>query len=389
MTPLLIRLIHSILPALLILQIIPLGGAEAAETAAWNVSCPISHYKTDDPVMFPGQTGASHMHAFFANTTTNSATTTASLLAAPSTCVRGFDNADHSAYWVPALYRKSASGGADQVSGMTGQEQSMTVYYRRAGQSNGPQVEPFPQGLRMIAGNAAATAPQPSSVVHWRCRDLKNGSNIGPPSAEIPSCPVGHFVEGVIIFPNCWNGSSLDSIDHTSHMVYPAGKNSVCPSSHPVVLPRVTMEVKFRTANGDGSAFSLSSGSQYSLHGDFFAAWDNKTQSALVNSCLNSPRKCTGINLKDVDIGAATLIKGSNGRVLADTTNVEPLAALPASEQSASTQTRTQSSVSPTTLPETGSAFLMVAVAVIAMLLGYFYYRRSRQDLLASLRRSK
>ena len=379
MTPLLIRLIHSILPALLILQIIPLGGAEAAETAAWNVSCPISHYKTDDPVMFPGQTGASHMHAFFANTTTNSATTTASLLAAPSTCVRGFDNADHSAYWVPALYRKSASGGADQVSGMTGQEQSMTVYYRRAGQSNGPQVEPFPQGLRMIAGNAAATAPQPSSVVHWRCRDLKNGSNIGPPSAEIPSCPVGHFVEGVIIFPNCWNGSSLDSIDHTSHMVYPAGKNSVCPSSHPVVLPRVTMEVKFRTANGDGSAFSLSSGSQYSLHGDFFAAWDNKTQSALVNSCLNSPRKCTGINRRDVDMAVATSGSGTGGRVLADTAYVAPVAVAPAMPQPASVAT----------LPNTGPSAALAGLAAAAMLLGYFFYRMSRRNLLAAMRRPR
>ena len=379
---------HILVPVLLLLPVIPAGSAEAADTAAWNVSCAISHYKTDDPIVFPGQAGASHMHAFFASTTTSSASTTASLLASPSTCARGFENTDHSAYWVPALYRKTTSGGIEQVTGATGQEQTMTTYYRRGGQANGPQVQPFPQGLRMIAGDGMAIAAQATSIAHWRCRDLKVGSSIGPPSAAVPTCNAGQFIEGVIIFPSCWNGTSLDSSDHKSHMAYPTSRGSTCPADHPVVLPRVTMEVKFRSANGDGSQYSLASGGQFSLHGDFFAAWDNQVQSALVNSCLNSPHKCTGINRRDVDMAAATPGSGTGGKVLADTSSVAPVSMAPDMNHPAAAAP-VQATTVAATLPETGPSAALASLAVAAMLLGFFYYRRSKRQLLETMRRSR
>jgi uncharacterized protein DUF1996 len=42
-----------------------------------------------------------------------------------------------------------------------------TIYYRR---STLQKVRPFPSGLKMIAGSAAATAPQDSRVTYWNCR---------------------------------------------------------------------------------------------------------------------------------------------------------------------------------------------------------------------------
>ena len=231
----------------------------------------------------------------------------------------------------------------------------------------------------MIAGDGMATAAQATSIVHWRCRDLKVGSSIGPPSAAVPTCSAGQFIEGVIKFPSCWNGTSLDSADHKSHMAYPSSRGSACPADHPVVMPRVTMEVKFRSATGDGSQYSLASGGQFSLHGDFFAAWDNQVQSALVNSCLNSPHKCTGINRRDVNMAAATSGSGKGGRVLADTANVALVAVAPDMSQPASVAT----------LPNTGPSAALAGLAAAAMLLGYFYYRRSRRNLLAAMRRPR
>ena len=41
------------------------------------------------------------------------------------------------------------------------------------------------------------------------------------------------------------------------------------------------------------------------MHGDFFAAWDDRVQSALVNSCLNGGRYCENFEQSMVDLSAA------------------------------------------------------------------------------------
>jgi hypothetical protein len=40
----------------------------------------------DDPIVFPGQPGASHMHDFFGNETTNAYSTQSSMLAGATNC---------------------------------------------------------------------------------------------------------------------------------------------------------------------------------------------------------------------------------------------------------------------------------------------------------------
>src|SRR6266566_2818079 len=47
----------------------------------WNVECNVSHFVIDDPIVFPGVPGASHMHSFYGNSGTNAFTTTASVQA--------------------------------------------------------------------------------------------------------------------------------------------------------------------------------------------------------------------------------------------------------------------------------------------------------------------
>ena len=46
-----------------------------------------------------------------------------------------------------------------------------------------------------------------------------------------------------IAFPNCWNGTSLDSADHRRHMAYSAG--GACPASHPVAVPTLVVVLFF------------------------------------------------------------------------------------------------------------------------------------------------
>src|SRR5438552_4669667 len=67
----------------------------------WTSVCNYSRSLMDDPIVYPGQPGVSHLHDFYGNTTTDAYSTIASLLAAGTTsCVNPGETA---AYWVPAL----------------------------------------------------------------------------------------------------------------------------------------------------------------------------------------------------------------------------------------------------------------------------------------------
>jgi hypothetical protein len=253
----------------------PMQGKRHAQPILADVnfvsSCRFSHRRPDDPIVAPGQPGASHDHTFVGNRTTSAFSTVETLLAGATSCRRAGDTA---AYWVPTLY---ANGHA--IAPL-----SATIYYRR---STLDHVQPFPSGLKMIAGDAhAASMAQDLRVVFWSC-----GVAAGvPPSATPPTCPAvpGSGLRLHVRFPSCWDGANLDSPDHKSHMAYPMRR--VCPASHPVSLPAITLIYHYPIL--DGSSVALSSGGQLSGHADFLNAWNQAELTRLVDSCLNALRHC-------------------------------------------------------------------------------------------------
>lgn len=297
----------------------------------WNVECGPTHFAPDDPIVFPGVPGASHMHTFFSNVTTNADSTPASIRAGSSNCINNMGEVDHSAYWVPSLERKNADGTSTII---PAGDQNIVVYYRRAGGANGPKVTPFPPGLVMIAGNSKATTPQSTDIIAWDCGDG------GPESAGIINCTdPKNPVQGDVTFPSCWDGVHLDSADHKSHMAYPDAKG-ICPADHPVSVPQVGFELHYDITGGPNDLF-LSSGGIYSFHGDFMNGWDNRAQNALIGGCLNTPNDCgamqhptattlhrdccvdgpaVSINMNDYDSSPGTTIPGSSGEHATTTT---------------------------------------------------------------------
>jgi len=233
-------------------------------------NCRFSHQAPEDPIVFPGKPGASHLHTFVGNRTTDAHSTFGSLRAGRTTCRRTDDTA---AYWVPALYQ-----GTSLVL-----PQGATVYYRRATLA---PVNTFPNGLRVIAGDAMATSPQGMRVTFWSCGA---GSGVAP-SATVPTCPDqrGSFLRLHVRFPSCWDGRRLDSPDHKSHMAYAI--RGACPSTHPVSVPALAQIYRYPTRGGEG--FSLASGSQFSAHADFFNAWSPGALKRLVDGCLNALVRC-------------------------------------------------------------------------------------------------
>ncbi len=232
--------------------------------------CGFSHIASDDPIVYPGLPGVSHSHTFVGNTSTNANSTLASLLASSTTCRRPGETA---AYWLPTLI----------VDGAATPPLGATVYYRR--KTLAP-VTPFPAGFRMIAGDAKASIPQSERVTFWNCGVLAGI----PRSSTPPVCPASRatVLRLHVEFPDCWDGRSLDSIDHRSHVAYSV--RGVCPASHPVALPAI--ELIYRYPVTGEHAIALSSGGQLSAHGDFFNAWSESALTALVDGCLNALRHC-------------------------------------------------------------------------------------------------
>jgi hypothetical protein len=260
-----------------------------------RLTCGVSHHAYDDPIVFPGQSGASHLHTFFGNAGTNANSTYESLRAEPkgSTCAGG--SANKSAYWFPSLIDGAANRVLDPVLGF--------VYYKTGywGQ-DGRDIRDIPSGLRMISGSATASGPQADWNANWAC--VTDGG-LGVPGDElsrgpsIPSCAQGNLLELTVMFPQCWNGRDLDSADHKSHMAHPSFQG-VCPASHPVLIPQITVHATWRMGpTGTQNLYASSdmmlpagAPSGQGLHADFMEGWDPTLRATFVEKCLNARKDC-------------------------------------------------------------------------------------------------
>ncbi|MFI7544349.1 DUF1996 domain-containing protein [Actinoplanes sp. NPDC049599] len=242
----------------------------------FNASCRYSHSRPDDPIVFPGLAGASHMHSFIGNTGTNAATTTDTLLRNAGTSCKPAE--DLSAYWIPTLYER----------GQAVEPKDVVVYYgSRLVDPTG--TVPFPQGFRMIAGDARLQAPTPAgSVNQFYCAGA--GGEIGRSAdGNWPLCAPGATLMFQLVFPDCWDGVNLDSPTHKSHVAYLT--NGACGGEYPVAIPSISFLIAYPTS-GSSAGFELASKMASSMHGDVFLAWDNAALGHRVRDCVVQSAKC-------------------------------------------------------------------------------------------------
>ena len=276
----------STLLALLLLTAMPLLPAEGARAATpigqFVLRCTYSHTLADDPVVFPGQPGASHVHDFFGNAGVNAFSTMESMLGGETTCRVPSDTAG---YWAPQA----------SLNGVPIEPTVMRIYY--LGPRNGT-VETIPPGLQIIGGEPHATSPAENPHVSWNCGQTKA---VKTPQAGLPyDCTpwAEHaFVDGIVAsidFPSCWNGSGLTP----DAVAYPV--NGSCPAGFQREIPKLSERVHFgimNPLNPDGSlAFTLSSGPPYTLHADFWNTWQQERLDQLVEDCLVARVHCGSVD---------------------------------------------------------------------------------------------
>jgi len=254
----------------------------------------------DDPIVFPGQPGRSHLHTFFGNTGANANSTAESLRSTGNSTCRG-GVANRSSYWVPTLIdtKNDAPIKPDEI----------MVYYKN-GVLDATKVQPIPAGLRMIAGEPTASAANPDVFsMRWKCIGGPNNQN-GLYQSSIGNCDVGASLYQEVFFPQCWDGVNLDSPDHKSHMSYtvlvkipndPRGwSQAACPKTHPVVLPQIAYNVVYKVSETDAPLrwrlssdnYDRSKPGGFSSHGDWFNGWKSEISDAWARHCIETQKDC-------------------------------------------------------------------------------------------------
>lgn len=237
-----------------------------AAKGEFHVSCDLSHARQDDPIVFPGQPGASHVHDFFGNTSTNANSTYRSMTRSGTSC--SFSG-DTSGYWSPALVSPS---------GKVVEPTSMTAYYLARGEVTAP-----PKNLRMVAGGDTNNL----KIAGYACGE-------GNATSSVPMNCRSDWLKGVIVFPSCWDGRRLDSRDHRSHVAYPNGRG--CPNAFPVRIPKIVFHITYGIH--DGSGYTLVSDEMMgmedgmSLHADLWNTWNQSVLERQVSDCLNAGKSC-------------------------------------------------------------------------------------------------
>lgn len=242
-------------------------------------TCARTRTAADDPIMMPGKAGMAMRHDFYGSPTVTAATTTAELRGGPSRCST---SADASAYWTPVLSRNGAVLRPD----------STLLYWVTRPDDTGT-TRPMPTGITLIAGNAAATAPQDPSIAAWSCTAVRGATTPTPPRSAAPrDCAPGSRLRLTMTFPECWDGRSLDGAKQTT-AVYDVGGR--CPADHPVRIPQLVLHVGYPTSSADGLELSTgpdSRGSTDTAHADFMNGWDDERMAADTAACIVPRVRC-------------------------------------------------------------------------------------------------
>jgi hypothetical protein len=267
----------------------------AGSTGSFTAHCGRNtdgHRNSANYITAPGRSnGAHHVHDYVGNTSTTATSTDASLTAATTTCTRG----DKSVYFWPVLRdtrhpgpdTDHPGGGADGNLGHILTPAAVTLTF--LGNPHTP-VQPMPHYLRIITGNAKAATTGPGAArARWTCSGTPDRAS----STHYPLCPPGQLVQRTGEFPSCWNGRTLDSDTHRTHVTFPDPTTGACPTNT-IPIPRLQITLSYHVPTGHPYAidtFPDQHRKPATDHYDFENLMPDPLMSHLVN-CLNTGKTC-------------------------------------------------------------------------------------------------
>jgi len=234
---------------------------------------PLGDVRTD-PIINPTCL-SDHVHTFYGASEMRPETTYQTLRSASGNSGNVVEN--KSLYWHPTVYEHSPATGRYQKDDIF---YGSTYYLWTTGEATA-----FPDGFKMVAGFNG----DPKARASAEC--------VGPSDCERDDCSVydtSFFpqeacaeLEVSMAFPTCWDGQSLDSPDHMSHVSYDLEGGQFdgdCPSSHPVKIPEI--QFFFRIAPYSGGQHIFSDGTSF-YHADYFSGWKQNELQNVLDQCEN------------------------------------------------------------------------------------------------------
>jgi hypothetical protein len=202
----------------------------------------------------------------------------------------------------------------------------VTVYYKRrplsdpkcGGLNSVANAEgtcvAIPNGLRFVFGwDPTGINSIPTGFGYFNCQGPTAApghySTIIQAAAKCPA-GAGNLLGFIIMAPTCWNGTQLDVPDHRSHVIYMDPHHGgtgqpTCRADHPFVIPSFLLGTWYSVKAGDDpTLWSFSSDAMapgephgYTMHGDFFEAWDPAVKAMWTESCVDKLLNCSAGDL--------------------------------------------------------------------------------------------
>jgi hypothetical protein len=336
------------------------------DLGAFRITCSLGTPSANDPVVYRGLPGRSHLHTPWGNTQALYPTANYAFYRTHggTTCGNMFDPTHpiaRQAYWMPSMldgrgnavqplivlqYYKREPAGSDDCTNT-----ASSRYVPGAGGS----CRSTPQGLVYISGyNAATGLGGPASFPgagHWACNGKGTFSPSNPVSAHLKdffhggcakrgqggNAPnVGGMLGFEFVMAMCWDGVNLDTPDHRSHMSYGTRVNGTanngCPNSHPFKIsapnPKVYWEIdddfvagKWHLSSDEMVSGMVSTEPGETMHMDFTNAWSPTVQAQWESTCEDNGTSCgsgdlgNGTEIKDGGILRATHSNGDPDRL--------------------------------------------------------------------------
>ncbi|MDX3387472.1 DUF1996 domain-containing protein [Streptomyces niveiscabiei] len=260
-------------------------------------------YNSDNIIVAPGVTnGAHHTHDYVGNQDNDAFTTDEEFAAAATSCR---NQGDKSTYYWPVLRVQDGTrefdaqrlgGGAEGNTGRILTASKVTLDF--VGSPRG-KVVAMPKFLRIITGDAKAfTNGTANANASWSCTGFENRQL----TDKYPVCPRGSSLVRTSRFQSCWDGRSVDSANHRTHVAFADPRTGACPTGFKAI-PQLVQRLVYDVAppslrdNGKSSPFYAVDGFPEQMHkpitdhGDFINVFDERLMRRMVK-CINTGQKC-------------------------------------------------------------------------------------------------
>lgn len=239
---------RALLAALLVLLFAPAAAPAAPSGGNFLLGCDVHTVSRDDPIVFPGQPGAAHMHAFAGGQPVDAFSFFGSLVLGDTSCQ--FPG-NKSAVWTPLIV--SAAGEYIEPT-------NHSIYYRGTDRE-ASTLFPFPMGLEHVHHR----------VTGYRCLNSNLTRHFIPPSCG------GAGIEMSTYFPQCWTGDGVKD--------NPLGS---CDDAHPINVPQIQVLTYWPPEAAGGHVDPEAD----HMHVDYMFAWNPYAMDDVIRKCLNTGISC-------------------------------------------------------------------------------------------------